>query len=323
MDKEERLQIKTAKKDEMNKKRIWELDFLRAIIIVGMLIDHLFVDFADSFPVLFNRDLYLANPVILNIYNFGYDYWYSPVRIFIRFIGLFFLTVLIGISTQLSKNNLKRSLIFIIVGLAIDGVFAAAHYIANSQFTFMNVVLCYGLCLLIYTAIHALFGRFSKIWKWICLGIGVAILVMWGFVRYSLLKENFDPIYNNFWLIFNNEARVIPKINDISEFTFGSFMEMVIGLRRIGSDWLGLFPFLGYIFIGAFIGQTLYKDKLSFLHYFDKEGEMTLNEKFNIKTRHFLFIGRHSIWFYFLHQPVYFLLALLIIGAIIGIPLSF
>lgn len=187
----------------------------------------------------------------------------------------------------------------------------------------MNVVLCYGLCLLIYMGIEKLFARFSKIYKWICLGIGASILIIWIFVRYNFLKENFDSQYNLFWIIYNNEARVIPRINDISEFTFGSFIEMLIGLKRFGSDWLGLFPFLRYLFIGAFIGQTLYKEKLSFLHYFDKENEITLNEKFNIKTRYFLFIGRQSIWFYFLHQPVYFILAFLIIGLIMGIPLSF
>ena len=99
-------------------------------------------------------------------------------------------------------------------------------------------------------------------------------------------------------------------------------MKVIVGLTYSGDDWLCFMPTLGYLFLGAFVGHTVYKNGLSLLHYFDKEGQMTLNEKFNRSTKGFLFFGHHTLWFYLLHQVVYIVLMLFIAGLCMGIPLG-
>ena len=180
----------------------------------------------------------------------------------------------------------------------------------------------YGLCLLIFSGIEALFKRYKKAWPWICLGIAVVILVSWGFIRYADQAKYVVDKYNNFWFIYNGYANSIPYLGTLKDASFVDILRVIVGLTYSGDDWLGLLPTLGYIFLGAFIGCTVYKSGLSLLHYFDKEGETTLNEKFNRATKGLLFFGHHTIWFYLLHQVVYIVLMLFIAGLIMGIPLG-
>lgn len=313
---------KAKKQDYRNKHRVWEIDLLRAIVIFAMLIEHLLFDFADMFPVLFDRTAYLNVPFFNTMYEFSNNYWTDPVRIAFRFIGLFALALLIGINTRFSKNNLKRGIILTFAGLVMAGVFATLNSMGITGHAYLNILVVYGLCVLIYSGIEAIFKRFKKAWPWICLGIAVAILVSWYFIRYANLRENVTQKYDNFWFIYNGYAGSIPAINDLKGQPFETIFKVIIGLIYSGDDWLCFMPTLGYLFFGAFIGHTVYKDGLSLLHYFDEKGKMTLNERFNRSTKCFLFFGHHTLWFYLLHQVVYLGLMLFIAGLCMGIPLG-
>ena len=72
-----------------------------------------------------------------------------------------------------------------------------------------------------------------------------------------------------------------------------------------GSDFFPIFPGLGWFLIGAVIGKTVYKQKKSLLP--------GVNAAFPL-LRGLRFIGRHSLDVYLVHQPVLFLLTLLIAG---------
>ena len=314
---------KAQKQDYRNKNRVWEIDLLRAIIIFAMLIEHLLFDFADMFPSIFNKSAYLSVPFFNSMYQFSNDYWMHPARIALRFVGLFSLALLIGINTRFSKNNFKRSIILIIFGLVMAGVFAIGNALDMTGHAYANILVIYGLSLLFYSGIEALFKkRFSKAWPWICLGIAVVVLVSWGFIRYANLSSFVSDKYNNFWFIYNGYAGSIPNLKSLKTADFEDILKMFFGIFYSGDDWLCFMPTLGYLFLGAFIGHTVYKNGLSLLHYFDKPGEMTLNEKFNRSTKGFLFFGHHTLWFYLLHQVVYIALMLFIAGLCMGIPLG-
>ena len=314
---------KAEKKDAEYKNRVWEIDLLRAIVIFGMLIEHLMFDFADMFPNgIFNRAAYLDVDFFHTMYNFASSYWANPVRIAFRFVGIITLSLLIGINTHFSKNNLKRALILTGAGLLMGGVFEIGAVLGMTGHAIVNIITSYGLCLLIFCAVEAIFKRYKKAWKWICLGIALAILVGWAFIRFNNLPKFIPEKYDNAFLIYHGYASSIPHINNISQLTFSKTLEVIFGLTYFGDDWLGILPFLGYIFLGAFIGQTLYRDKKSVLHYFDQDGSKRLNEKFNRGSKWFLFFGRHTIWIYLFHQVVYIVIALFIGGLIMGIPLG-
>lgn len=321
---EEKFLKKAEKQDYRNKNRVWEIDLLRAIVIFAMLIEHLLFDFAYMFPSIFEPNAYRSVPFFNTMYEFSTSYWADPVRITFRFIGLFALALLIGINTRFSKNNVKRGIILTFFGLVMASVFAVFHSIVTEVgHAYFNILVIYGVSLLIYSGIEAIFKkRFSKAWPWICLGIAVVILVSWGFIRYANMLTYIPKQYDNFWFIYNGYASSIPSVTDIKGLPFKDIMRVFLGIVYSGDDWLCLMPTMGYLFLGAFIGHTLYRSGKSFLHYFDKEGAMTLNERFNRSTRGFLFFGHHTLWFYLLHQVVYIALMLFIAGLCMGIPLG-
>lgn len=319
---EQKYLSRAKKQDKRQKNRVWEIDFLRAIAIFIMLIDHLIFDFRNLFPNIFDKTSYLNVSFFNTMYQFSYDYWYHPVRIGIRLFGLVLFAFLIGINTRFSRNNLKRGLILTGCGFLMSGVFAIGAAIGITGYAIMNILLCYGLSLLIYSAVEPLKKKFEKNWKWICLGIAVIIFILWGIVRYLTLPSNINEKYRNFWFIYNGYALSIPNISSLKGVSFGDILKIIIGVTYFGDDWLGLFPTLGYVFLGAFVGHSVYESGVSLLSRFDKNYEISTNEKFNRSTKGFLFFGHHTIWIYLFHQVVYILIILLVAGLFIGVPLA-
>ena len=71
-----------------------------------------------------------------------------------------------------------------------------------------------------------------------------------------------------------------------------------LGLTAEGfssGDYFPMLPNLGYFLLGAALGRTVYKTKQSLLPM--------VNDRV-LPLRALQFIGRHSLWFYLLHQPV-------------------
>lgn len=302
----ENKRLRFYKKETINQRRIWEIDFLRGLIIVGMLIDHFFYDFVG----IFNQYNFLNLPqFMIELGNFSTAYWINPVRVTFRLIGIFGLLFLSGVSAKLSKNPLQRSLLVILVGLIMSGAFVIVANVMGdfNQLVFMGAVMGIGVCLLIYSLYKMAFSRFKKIYKWLTLGLALIMLVGWGFIAYNNATDK-----SNFWFYYNGYYSSIPKAYwpDIA----AKLPSIFVGLTYFGSDWLGLFPALGYMFLGGFVGEVLYQNPRPL---FGKK-----NEKLNRVTCLFTVPGRNSVWFYLLHQLIY----IIIIGAvalIMGATLNF
>ena len=296
--KRNKLDAKVAKKQKhyetknnLNTKRIWEIDFIRGIVIIGMLIDHFFFDFIGIFTKYNFTNL---PEVYLNIGAFANAYWVHPVRVTFRFIGLFFLLFLSGISTHFSKNSIKRSLIVIAAGGIISLAFlVVSNFTSKEDMVIMGAVLCIGVCMLIYSLYKLAFYRFKKIYKWLTLILAIGMLTMWVFVSRNVATDT-----SNFWFYYNGYARSIPVIysGKLGEHIW----EVLLGTAYFGSDWMGLFPALGYMFLGGFIGETVYKNRTSIFKKY--------NEKLNKNTLAIVVPGRYSLWFYLLHQVIYIII---------------
>ena len=66
-----------------------------------------------------------------------------------------------------------------------------------------------------------------------------------------------------------------------------------IGLKLFGADCFGLLPCAGVVFIGMFIGKTLYKNKKSLMPKLDGTWK-----------KPFVFVGNNALLIYLLHQVV-------------------
>lgn len=333
--------IKNEEKDRellKNSKRIWEIDFLRGVAIWGMVFDHFTADFWMFFRNIFsNGDQGWLNDAA----NTMLDYWNSSFRIGVRLFGVFLFVFLCGISSQFSKNNWKRGLGLTAFGLIITVGSAFISNLMNnpSLQILLSIMTTIGLCLLIYTGVSYLCKKSfkEKNWKWISLGIFATCTIFWAIVSSisylntpiddtfpsNALPHTLDNLFDRFYYIFNNHGDDIGWFYGYSNLNIGNIFKVILGLKGFGADWLGLFPYVGYIFLGGFVGETVYKDKKSIIKYFyhKEDRQLTgnayflsyqgqMNAKINMVLSPVAYPGRHTLLVYVFHQPVIWLIML-------------
>ncbi|MCR5333106.1 MAG: DUF1624 domain-containing protein [Bacilli bacterium] len=332
--------------------RIWEIDYLRGFAIWGMVVDHFLFNFYDLYEYFFDG---FMNGWTGKVHMFSLDYWESDIRVAFRLIGVGLFVFLCGVSAHLSKNNYKRALGLIGVG----GFITLFSYIFGkilddpSWNIFIATLTGIGLCLLIYSLCETLFKLAfnKKYWKWVSLGLAAVLLVGWGITisKIYLGNENTKAdLANRFFFLFNaNGADITTYAGHqfslrSNGWTYAGFKiinkdnwyRFLLGIEGFGSDWLGLFPYVGYIFLGGFVGETLYADKKSFIKFFyPKEQRLLTGEEYfvsplgqmNAKINHILggvtYPGSHTLLVYVAHQPV-IILIMSIIFMICGYKLN-
>ncbi len=307
-------------------KRVWEIDFLRGIAIWGMIVDHYMYDFASFgfFPGVFESS---GGTWLSSFGQFASAYWRHDFRVGVRLFGVFLFIFLCGVSTKFAKNNLKRALEITGVGLVITLALNVFAFISkNSHYSLLlSTIFMIGICLLIYTGISALFKKICgpDNWKWICLAITVSLFIFWivlSFSHYLADGHNSEQLSKRWYFVFNDNG------DDVG-WKYGydwlnksgyNWLKAILGLNGFGVDWLGLFPYLAYMFFGGFVGETLYKDKKSIIKYFYPKEERALtgeeylatkqgqlNAKLNMIFSPVSYPGKHTMFVYVFHQPVF------------------
>ncbi len=293
-----------AKVDKKNK-RIIELDILRGILVVFMLFDHLFYDFAYIFTTSFNIP---RGSALYEFFSQFVLFNESEPRIIIRFIivSLFFFTC--GISTAFSRSNFKRGVIVLGAAVLLGVGSYVFSVLTDSYYTiFFGAVACLGLSILIYSLFHYIVVQKLKLdqeWKFLSLSFGMICLAI------GCLFDVFNVTRLPEYVILNWET----------------FIGVMTGEFTYGADWMPLFPYLGFLFIGSFCAQVLYPNKQSLIKF-----ELKLPSRDQAHyipnicwyypvlyiKKTFAFVGRHALWFYVLHQVVYILVGgsiLLLLG---------
>ncbi len=227
------------------KKRIWELDTLRGVLMIAIMAYHLFYDLVFLFGL-----VELNTPFLRGLYRFCNSWLGSPFL------------VLSGLCVTLGKRPVRRGLQVIAGGMVITAATVGMYFAGfadKSIIIYFGVLHCLGSCMLIWPL-------FQRLPTFGLLALGALLSAVGLYIKGKVLVD--FP-----WLI-------------------------ILGLTPAGfatSDFFPLLPNLGYFLVGAALGRTLYKEKTT---RFPRVREDLL------PIRALSFIGRNSLVFYLLHQPI-------------------
>ena len=139
------------------KKRIWELDALRGLCVLGMVAVHLVYDL-----------VYLYRLV---------DWEYSPAFTFVqRWGGVLFLLIS-GICVTLGRHHIKRGLIVFACGMLCTAVTAGMYILKLADVSlviYFGVLHCLGVCMLLWQLVRKL-----PAWALAVLGLALSAAGLW------------------------------------------------------------------------------------------------------------------------------------------------
>ncbi len=215
----------------MSKKRIWELDALRGVCILGMLVFHLLYDITELY----------------NLTAWRLPFWLTAVADMGG--GVFLL--LSGLCVTLGSRPVKRGAVVFASGM----VCTLATYLTNSLTIRFGILHCLGLCMLLWPL-------FRKLPVWMLSAIAAVILALGWYIHSFNVHTQLRWLYP-------------------------------LGLTYPGfssGDYFPLIPCFGWFLLGAVLGRTLYRQKISLI-----SGHAPFLE----------WCGRHSLIIYLMHQPLF------------------
>lgn len=276
---------KNLKKEKL-KSRITEIDFIRGIAIIVMVLDHAMYDLGYLLPNMFKDYPYKYN-FTESVYKFARRFWNWQVRIDVRYFVLFLFLALTGISCSFSRSNFKRGIKLFAVAMFLTLVtYVFGKIINERQLTIMFGILhCISVTILLISLIEFLTEKLSFDNKWLYLALGIIFTTVGWYIIFVNPKVSYG---------YYGQEPLITLL-----------LKSVVGIYEVGSDSYSLLFYGGQIFLGVFLGKLLYKDRKSLI------------VKGDYKNNFITFAGRHSLLVYIAHQailPLIFSIILLCLG---------
>jgi uncharacterized membrane protein len=267
------------------KSRIFEVDFLRGFAIFLMIALHGCCAFEEVGPgLLIAPPSGEGNPAwiqktidftsgVFNLIDYG-NLWILEFF----FSSLFML--LCGISCSFSSSNLQRGLKLASLSLGMTILLEIAdRLIGLNLHIYIGILHSMSIAILLY----ALVDRFFKSY-WVDYGIGIAFALLDIVISYYCYSMDGQ-------IIHFTEAEIPSE-----------WWKMLIGIGRAGDDYFSPVNTCAFVFLGATIGKTLYRNKQSLLR----------NDFPTAWAKPILWCGSNSLLIYALHMPFfYFLLSLI------------
>ncbi|MBO4285838.1 MAG: DUF1624 domain-containing protein [Bacilli bacterium] len=281
---------KVSRKAGAFEKRVHEIDFMRGVLILIVVMDHILnnimlhaANWADWVP---------QNPAFQDLFDGMVWYWDGEPRAVIRYLALFLFCFVSGISSQFSRNNWKRAgeLLVVWAFLLVGGrLLEAYNWLpgTNTRIDF-NIIGVLAFSTLFYCFIQ------NQSWKGM-----LASCLIWFLVSCYLVP--FLGAINT----STKEGVYLPASENMNIY----LPVLWNGKRYFTADWMPLFPYITFFFMGAVFSYFFYREKKSYFKRHEWE-------------RPFCFVGRNTIWIYLGHQVVFipfFMLIDVIIKACYGI----
>ena len=253
------------------RQRVWEVDFVRGLMILFVVWDHFMWDVYFGFNSNYNTALFQW------LYNLGYKYYHGALREVTHdvFVTMFVLTS--GVSCSFSRSNGKRAIKMCSFAVLFSAVTYAVSAIMQTDLTiYFNVIHVVALSVLLYTAIEWVWSKLTKNWQKNIFGVVFFAVTMTALVLGHCAK------YTNV-----NWTNMI-----LGE---SQWRNAVIYKFATGGDYLSFLPDFGWFLVGVVLGKAIYREKKSIFP--------SVNAKYVCPVT---FCGRHSLWVYFISQVVMF-----------------
>ena len=287
-----------------NNNRIKEIDFLRGFLILLMVMDHLFFDFGQLIYIISNFSL--DQTLLSQFVMFSSSYLSRDFRINFRIFVVMLFFFISGISFQFSKNNNKRGVILLSIGILLTLGSIIVSYILKDDFVIIaSIFLTFGLAILITNFIYFVINKILKNNT-----ISSLFLIIIGLLGAIYFID----------FTFNVNVPIINKIE-----SFNDLIDVILGYKQYGFDDIPLLINLTAMLIGFGIGKLVYSNRKSLFSYFNKKIYVKpskslkfYNEKlytrkkaifilltpFSLIGKCIEFFGRHSLYVYIIHQFV-------------------
>lgn len=272
--------------------RVWELDFLRGVCIILMILDHLAMLIAFVFgPAWFGR--YLVGESATAEFCRWCDWFYfdSEARRVLHPLVLFVFFSISGISCTFSRSNFRRGGILAVLAIIYSLVtYALAEFLGmNDIVVNFGVLHFYAVCILAYALIDLLCRRSELVRSLVCVAIVLTVLLVYFLYTPPADTPTWLGIVfpaEDFWgnpSLFYDQAELSP------------------------GDLFTLIPNSAFFFTGAALAPVLYARRYSLLPFLDGKWNLPFN-----------FVGKHSLWFFVLHLPVLALLLAVVSAAFVS-----
>ena len=287
-----------------NNNRIKEIDFLRGFLILLMIMDHLFFDFGQLIYIISNFSM--DQSLLSQFVKFSSSYLSWDFRINFRIFVVMLFFFISGISFQFSKNNNKRGVILLSIGILLTLGSIIVSYILKDDFVIIaSIFLTFGLAILITNFIYFVINKILK--NNTISSLFLIIIGLLGAIYFIHYTFNVD----------------VPIINKIE--SFNDLIDVILGYKQYGFDDIPLLINLTAMVIGFGIGKLIYPNRKSLFSYFNKKIYVKpskslkfYNEKlytrkkaiyilltpFSLIGKLIEFFGRHSLYVYIIHQFV-------------------
>ena len=267
-----------AKEPSVKKQRVWEVDFLRGVLILFVVWDHFMWD-VNNVGGAYNTGLFRW------LYELSVSYYSGALRKATHdgFVTLFIF--LSGVSCSFSRSNGKRAIKMLIFSVGFTAITFVASQVVKSNITVrFNVIHVITLCVLIWTAIEFVWSKCNKNWQKNVFGatmVAVIVASLWiGAAFDTQPSTSTNAMW--FWLVRHRSA----------EFSY-----------FCGGDYWPFLPDFSWFLIGAFLGKFVYKQKKTLFPSVDPKWVEPV-----------AFCRRYSVWIYFGSQVVMYGLIYLLHG---------
>lgn len=258
----------------LRKNRIWEIDFVRGICVLLMILDHLSILIADYFARSWYGSSFTEGKSGDAFSLFCLAWNSGDARPIIHNIVLFFFFAVSGISCTFSRSNLKRGAQLAIIAIlySFGSLFADKVIGVGNVTTVFGVLDFLAVCMLLYALIA--FCCKNDPWQIAVVAtgiIGITLILYFCFTPPADTPKFFGIVFPP--RDFYGRPSLFYRQTDISP-----------------GDLFTLIPYAAYYFAGVLLAPILYGERRSLLRVLDGKWNKPI-----------CFVGKHALIIYVLH----------------------